>query len=156
MDIYALLYRLGVTANYTGFFQTGSAVQLCLEQPNRLLLVTKWVYPDVARQYQTNWKAVERNIRTVNALIWKHDRLFLEELAGCGLSQRPSNAKLLAILSHSLLSQRAGTLPAQGLSKAATHLRAGHDMGVADLAGDEGGHQAIIIQDGGSLGQLRL
>ena len=28
MDIYDLLYHLGVTANYTGFFQTASALRL--------------------------------------------------------------------------------------------------------------------------------
>ena len=74
-EVYDLLYHLGVTANYTGFFQTASAVQLCMEQPERLLLVTKWVYPDVARQYKTNWKAVERNIRTVNRLVWEQNVL---------------------------------------------------------------------------------
>ena len=47
MEIYELLYRLGVTANYTGFFYTAYAVQLCAEHPDRLMLVTKWVYPDV-------------------------------------------------------------------------------------------------------------
>lgn len=68
MDSYGLLYSLGVTANYTGFFHTTFALQLCVEQPERLLLVTKWVYPDVAKRYKTNWKAVERNIRTVNGI----------------------------------------------------------------------------------------
>ena len=73
-DIYDLLYRLGVTANYTGFFHTAYAVSLCAKQPDRLLLVTKWLYPEVARQYQTNWKAVERNIRTVGDIIWRENR----------------------------------------------------------------------------------
>ena len=63
-DIYDLLYRLGATENYTGFFHMAYAVWLCVEQPDRLLLVTKWLYPEVAKQYRTNWKAVERNIRT--------------------------------------------------------------------------------------------
>ena len=59
MEIYELLYRLGVTANYTGFFYTAYAVRLCAEHPDRLMLVTKWVYPDVAKRYRTNWKAVK-------------------------------------------------------------------------------------------------
>ena len=105
MDIHDLLYGLGITANYTGFFQTGSAVQLCMERPERLLLVTKLVYPDVARQYKTNWKAVERNIRTVNGIVWAQNRPFLEKLAGRELLSKPSNAQLLAILSYSLRTQ---------------------------------------------------
>lgn len=98
---YELLYRLGVTANYTGFFHTASAVELCKKEPERLLLVTKWVYPDVARQYKTNWKAVERNIRTAGAVIWRENRQLLEELARHTLADKPCNAQLLAILSSS-------------------------------------------------------
>lgn len=46
-----LLYSLGVTANYKGFLHTTYAVSLCMERQDRLLLVTKWLYPDVARRY---------------------------------------------------------------------------------------------------------
>lgn len=101
-EIYDLLYRLGVTANYTGFFHMAYAVSLCVEQPDRLLLVTKWLYPEVAKQYDTNWKAVERNIRAVNCIIWRENRSLLEELSHRRLEQRPRNAQLLAILAASL------------------------------------------------------
>ena len=30
-DIYDMLYRLGVTANYVGFFHTAYAVSLCID-----------------------------------------------------------------------------------------------------------------------------
>ena len=102
VSIYDLLYRLGATANYTGFFHTVYAVSLCARQPDRLLLVTKWLYPEVARQYKTNWKAVERNIRTVNAAIWRENRPLLEELAHRHLEHRPRNVQLLSILAASL------------------------------------------------------
>lgn len=49
-EVYDLLYQLGVTANYTGFFHMACAVSLCAEQPDRLLLVTKWLYPEVAKR----------------------------------------------------------------------------------------------------------
>ena len=79
-----LLYSLGVTANYKGFLHTTYAVSLCMERQDRLLLVTKWLYPDVARRYGTNWKAVERNIRTVSRIAWIRNRVLLESLArGC-------------------------------------------------------------------------
>ena len=100
--IYGLLYQLGVTANYTGFFHTAYAVMLCMEQPDRLLLVTKWLYPEVAKQYLTNWKAVERNIRMVGNIIWQENRPLLEKLAHRRLEQKPRNAQLLAILASSL------------------------------------------------------
>jgi len=113
-NIYNLLYRLGVTANYTGFFHTSYAVHLAMQQPDRLLLVTKWLYPEVAKQYGTNWRAVERNIRTANCTIWRMSRPLLEELARRQLEHKPRNAQLLAILSSSLLSP----LAVQGLCEA--------------------------------------
>lgn len=102
VEIYDLLYQLGVTANYTGFFHTAYAVALCAEQPDRLLLVTKWLYPEVAKQYKTNWKAVERNIRTVSVIIWRENRPLLEHLAHKNLPQKPCTTQLLSILASSL------------------------------------------------------
>lgn len=101
-EVFELLYRLGVTSNYKGFFHTAYAVSLCAEQPDRLLLVTKWLYPEVAKRYDTNWKAVERNIRTVSGIIWREGRPLLEQLARRPLTQKPCAAQLLAILASSL------------------------------------------------------
>lgn len=102
LEAYDLLYQLGVTANYTGFFQTAYAVSLCARQPDQLLLITKWLYPQVAKQYRTTWKAVERNIRTVGCIIWRENRPLLEKLARRHLEKRPRNAQMLAILSTAL------------------------------------------------------
>ena len=106
--IYDLLYSLGVTANYTGFFHMAYAVSLCVEQPDRLLLVTK--------QYNTNWKAVERNIRTVSCIIWQENRSLLEELAHRHLEHKPRNAQILAILVSAL---DIGSLAVHGLNETA-------------------------------------
>lgn len=114
-EIYDLLYRLGLTANYTGFFHLAYAVRLCATEQDRLLLVTKWVYPEVARQYRTSWKAVERNIRTAGAVIWKQNRGLLEKLARHPLMEKPRNTRLLAILTSSLLPSQDGPLAAYGL-----------------------------------------
>lgn len=143
-EIYDLLYRLGVTANYTGFFHTAYAVALCVEQPDRLLVVTKWLYPEVAKQYQTSWKAVERNIRTVGGIIWCENRPLLEQLARRPLIQKPRNAQLLAILAASL----DGSLPIHGLGKAVALPREDDDVGVVDNPVNENGREAVITKDG--------
>ena len=96
--VYDLLDRLGVTANYTGFFHTSYAVYLATQQPERLLLVTKWLYPEVARHYQTSWRCVERNIRAASAIAWRTNLPLLEELAHRPLPQRPTASTFLAIL----------------------------------------------------------
>lgn len=114
------------------FFQTAFAVHLCIEQPERMLLVTKRVYPDVAKQYKTNWKAVERNIRTVSWIVWEQNRSYLEKLAGRELLRKPRNAQLLAILSHCLLSQYPYPLTAYEPGEAVTLPRNDYDTGVVD------------------------
>ena len=40
-----LLYQLGISANYKGFLHTAYAVSLCVEQQDRLLLVTSGCIP---------------------------------------------------------------------------------------------------------------
>ena len=105
-DIFDLLYRLGISSNYTGFFQTACAVELCREEPERLLLVSKLVYPDVARQYGTSRGAVESNIRRTSGIAWNNNRPLLERLACKPLSQKPQNTQFLAILLYALPKNR--------------------------------------------------
>ena len=102
---YNLLHRLGVSANYKGFFHCAYAVTLCMQQQERLLLVTKWLYPDVARHYGTNWKAVERNIRTASAIAWKRNRPLLETLAQRHLERYPPSSEFLALLFYAVQSE---------------------------------------------------
>lgn len=100
-EIQRLLRRLGATENYAGFFPTVYAVQLAICDPDRLGLITKLIYPDVARQFGTNWRAVERNMRTVVSAIWANNPLLLCELAGYQLSDKPKNSAFLAIVAGS-------------------------------------------------------
>ena len=97
-EIRSLLRRLGVTEHYAGFSCTVCAVQLSLEDPARLRLITKRIYPDVARRCHTTSQRVERNIRTVSGTAWDKNRPLLLELAGFPLARRPNNASFLAIL----------------------------------------------------------
>lgn len=152
-EVYDLLYRLGVTANYTGFFHTAYAVSLCIEQPGRLLLVTKWLYPEVAKQYRTNWMAVERNIRTVNCIIWRENRPLLEELAHRHLEQKPRNAQMLAILASSL---NTGPLAVHGLSEPVALAREDDDVGVVDEPVNESRCKPVVSEDGVPLTELQI
>lgn len=151
--VYDLLYQLGVTANYTGFFHMAYAVSLCMEQPDRLLLVTKWLYPEVAKRYSTNWKAVERNIRTVSCIIWREGRPLLEELAHRRLEQKPRNAQMLAILVSSL---DTGPLAVHGLGETVALAGEDDDVGVMDEPVNEGGCKAVVAKDGIPLTELQV
>lgn len=97
-EIYGELRDLGVTANYTGFFHVSYAVFLALKRPDSLLLVTKWLYPDVAKQYRTTPAAVERNIRKVVDVVWKQSPDALEQLACHKLARKPTASQFISIL----------------------------------------------------------
>lgn len=99
--IQQLLRRLGVTENYMGFPYTAYAVRLSIDDPDRLQLITKRLYPDVARRYGVTWQAVERDIRTVASVAWASNPALLSELAGHELAGKPNNASFLSILAGS-------------------------------------------------------
>lgn len=107
LDTFGLLHRLGITANYEGYFYTAYAVSLVEKQPDRLLLVTKWLYPDIAKQYNTTWQCVERNIRTVISLAWERNPTQLVRLAGHGLDRKPSVGQFVGILTYNLIKEKA-------------------------------------------------
>lgn len=99
---YSLLYRLGVTENYKGFRYAAYAAALCALEQDRLLLVIKLLYLDVARRFGTSWKAAERNLRTAAAIAWTQNHDYLVFLSQSPLDQKPQSAQFLAILSRSL------------------------------------------------------
>ena len=97
-----LLYCLGVTEKHVGFPHTLYAVRLSIQQPERLMLVTKWLYPDVAKQYHTSWQNVEKNIRTTVTIAWHFRPDILSFLANRTLGHKPSNTEFISILVHYL------------------------------------------------------
>ena len=103
--------HLGITANYAGFHHVAYAIYLTYQNPDSLFLVTKRLYPDVAKQYNTKWQRVERDIRTVVAVAWKNNRLLLEQLAGHPLSRRPQPVQFLSILASSLYLETSEQIP---------------------------------------------
>lgn len=105
-EVYSLLNQIGITANYHGYFHTAWAVYLAAQQPERLSLVTKRLYPEVAKRCGTNWNCVERNIRTVAGVAWSNNRELLESWACHSLPRRPKASEFLAILATHLLSEK--------------------------------------------------
>ncbi len=79
-----ILEQLGVGRSYQGFQYTVECCMLVLEKEERLRAVTKQVYYVVAKQHDTTWKCVERDIRTVAKVVWrdKENALFHEFCGG--------------------------------------------------------------------------
>ena len=73
-DIYDILSRLGVVRKYLGRDYLAYSIRITLQNENYFFLVTKCLYPDVASHFNTNWKRVERDIRTAVKAAWKSNR----------------------------------------------------------------------------------
>lgn len=96
--VHTTLYLLGSNAGNCGFFQTSYAVFLVVEQPERLQYITKWLYPEVAREFDTNWRAVERNVRHIANRAWHVNPELLREIAMYRLFSRPTPTEFIALL----------------------------------------------------------
>lgn len=103
-DIYSFLYTLGLSENYTGFGYIVDAVRVALQEPESLQMVTKWLYPEVAKHYKKNWKSVERNIRTAISVMWDSASWKMEAMTGCPWGVKPTNAQFIAALTHRVAS----------------------------------------------------
>ena len=97
--IYQLLHRLGIKRTYQGYYHLATAIWLVNENEERLLYIHKLLYQEVALIHKTTAFCVERNIRTVKMHCWnKGDLLILEEIAGCPMTDIPSNSEFIDML----------------------------------------------------------
>lgn len=96
-----VLYKLGVRPNLGGYRYLTYGIQLVEEKPERLQYVTKELYPEIARQYNTNWMSVERAIRTAITSCWKRgNRELLDEMVGYRLEDKPTASEFIAIVAE--------------------------------------------------------
>ena len=96
----SLLYPLGITPQYTGYYYVAYAVELATADPSHLVLVSKDLYPAIARQFSSTPSRVERNLRNMTDLAWRTNPRMLEILAGHPLTQRPCASQFVAILTN--------------------------------------------------------
>lgn len=98
MDYHAILLQLGIAPNYKGYHQMLTALEIVEANPEALTMVTKWLYPAVAKRHQTNWKQVERNLRIAVRTAWGTNRDFLQKLSPLPVKKRPTVSQFISIL----------------------------------------------------------
>lgn len=100
------LWDFNIPPTYLGTHYLAYAELLVLEDQNRLTMVTKWLYPEIAAYYHTSWKSVERNIRTVISICWERGACTqLEQNTGIILLSKPSPTGIIQLLAHYFLEQ---------------------------------------------------
>lgn len=95
-----LLRKFRVSPRYKGFYYVIEAVSIYRQNPETHIMVTKDVYPSIAKKFGTNSNRVERNVRSIVAKCWKNNKDLLTTIANYPLPQRPSNSEFFDILTY--------------------------------------------------------
>lgn len=96
-----ILKQLRIDTSYKGCDYIASSIDFIHENNATYMPVTKVLYVDIARQYNTSSKCVEKDIRKVNEAIWRYDRnrpMISIIFDTCCLTHRPSNMEFLISL----------------------------------------------------------
>ena len=94
-----IIWELGIPSTYQGHNALKVCIRLCYEDEDRLLLVTKRLYPEVAEILHTTPQRVERNLRTVVQYCWTHgNRRLLNQMAHYPIMHSPTNSEFISII----------------------------------------------------------
>lgn len=95
-----LMLELGIPAHLRGYQYLRSAVSMCVQDMELACSVTKLLYPDLAKMYQTTDQKIERAIRNAIEVSWGrgNDELFEEMFGFCSEYTRPTNSEYIAVV----------------------------------------------------------
>ena len=93
------LRTMGVGCRYMGYNQVIKAVRMASLDQSRLQSVKQGILQPLAEDESCDWRAVERNIRTVIHRAWNINRPYLSGLAGYPMNQEPTVSEFVEILS---------------------------------------------------------
>lgn len=101
-EIGELLEQLGLDRKEKGFERLSYAIAVTAKEFERAGSVTKLLYPDLAKHFQTTPEKIERSLRHLIEKSWeKGEKTRFEELFGYhrdNSENRPTNSEYIAIL----------------------------------------------------------
>ncbi len=101
-----LLHNLGIPSHVRGYQYIKEGVQIVLEESNGISYITKDVYPEIAKKFNTTPTRVERAIRHAIEISWNRgDINLMESIFGNSINvnrDKPTNAEYLTTLADKL------------------------------------------------------
>lgn len=101
-----VILLIGIPAHVKGYQYIRTAILFCIETPNMLNSVTKVLYPEVAKKFETSASRVERAIRHAIEIAWdRGDIETLNSYFGYTVNShrgKPTNSEFIAMLSDKL------------------------------------------------------
>ena len=113
-QVTSIIHEIGVPAHIKGYQYLREAILIAVEDMEVINAVTKVLYPEVARRYNTTPSRVERAIRHAIEVAWdRGDLETLQKFFGYTVSNtkgKPTNSEFIAMISDRLVLQMHGTL----------------------------------------------
>ena len=95
------LLQMGVPRNLMGYRYLKESIAMAVENPERINFITKALYPEVAKKFQTTPSRVERAIRHAVEVAWDRcDIEILQDYFGNTISNtkgKPTNSEFIAM-----------------------------------------------------------
>lgn len=91
---------LGITRNYRGYRPLILAIELSLEDEDRMLNIMNCIYKPIGDELHCDYRTVERNIRTVINRVWNENEVQLKRLAGDYLKNKPTVSEFIDIIAN--------------------------------------------------------
>ncbi len=106
----AIIHEIGVPAHIKGYHYLREAILYCIDNMEAINAVTKILYPEVAKRYNTTPSRVERAVRHAIEVAWdRGDLETLQKYFGYTVSNvkgKPTNSEFIAMISDKLRLQQ--------------------------------------------------
>ncbi len=105
-----MIHQIGVPAHIKGYHYLRKGIMLCVEDSTMLSSVTKALYPEIAKFFQTTPSRVERAIRHAIEVAWdRGDIEILNSYFGYTIHNgrgKPTNSEFIAMISDKIKLER--------------------------------------------------
>jgi len=101
-----MIHEIGVPAHIKGYQYLRDAIIMCIQDMDMLNSITKALYPEIAKHYQTTPSRVERAIRHAIEVAWSRGKMdTIDELFGYTVNNgkgKPTNSEFIALISDKI------------------------------------------------------
>lgn len=105
-EVTSILRELGIPAHIKGYYYLRESIMMAVEDPDVLNGVTKIIYPQIAKRYDTTSSRVERAIRHAITVAFNRGNIDLtNNIFGYTVNSdkgRPTNSEFIAMIADKL------------------------------------------------------
>ena len=105
-DVTDMIHDIGVPAHIKGYQYLREAIIMSVQDPQMISSITKILYPDIAKKFQTTPSRVERAIRHAIEVAWARGKMeTLDRLFGYTINTgkgKPTNSEFIALVSDKI------------------------------------------------------